>query len=406
MGTSVIEVGDGPVWVVFAGPQRSFDRAAQSVRLFGAALLCPQFRVRSFVACLVCVGGGVLGGNSQAAGDDPVPALSAEELVALWDARRSEVFTAGIECLCFNGSIPDSAITSERLAELIGAQDLAAEPESLRPFLESVLDRSLAGQEPWSRMEISISGRRHRQDDGELTFLRDGRHDFLEILANRQVTIYQPGQSGFGPYGLDDFRWTPPAPMTADRVRITDSTGESSQIEFVPQSSSSSQSTVATAVVDNTTGIVTHKVTRIADGTPLKERYQLGISRYPGDIDWPTASLEAVYANGRLNGLRVMLILSARFNETVPEERFVLDAAQGTSVIDHRGPDVAGFKLASDVADLRSVIGAVRQPGAPAAVPPADPAVRQLLLWFHAICLLAAGIWLWRRKRRRTDSST
>jgi hypothetical protein len=334
---------------------------------------------------------------------DEAPRLRPAELVAMWDAQRTEVVTADIQCLCFNGSIENPGMTQERLAELVGEHDLAADAENLGPFLEGVLGGKPEREEPWTRMAISISGRRHRQDDGSLTFLSDGRYDFLVIPNNRQVSIYQPGQSSFGPYGVDSFRWTPPAPVIADRIRITHREGDASQIEFVPVDGNA-HGPAATAVVDNASGIVTYKASLASDGSPLKERYQLGIKTYPGDIDWPTATLEARYAGQRLSGLRVLLILSARFNQSVPEERFVLGAARGTSVIDYRGADVAGFMAASDVADVQTIIGPVRQPGEHAGMPAVDSSVRRILLWFHAIFLFAGGIWFWKRKRGGGDS--
>lgn len=355
----------------------------------------------------VCFGGAallmafVLRTSAAQPPDAAPPELQPDELVAMWDAQRTEVVTASIRCLCFNSSTDGSDITSPRLAELIRDHDLTAGDSELRPFLEQILAKSLDGHAPWVEMEVKVSGRRLRQDEPEMTFLRDGEHEFVVLPSNRQVTIYQPGQSGIAPYGLDDLRWTPPAPMTADRIRVTAGDEGASRVEFLPRPGQAGDGLTATAIVDSATGVVTYKGTHGADGAPLKERFQLGIKSFPGDIHWPTAAIEARYAQGRLTGLRVLLLSSAQFNQSVPDSDFVLSAGKGTTVIDHRAAATTGTRLESDAADLRAVIGPVQQSRLPAGAASGDNSVRRLLLWLNAVCFLAAGFWFWRSKRSR-----
>lgn len=325
--------------------------------------------------------------------------LQSQEITAVWDGQRSEVATASIRFLCFNGSIESPGLSAEELRQLLRDHDFAADAEQFRPFLLSVLGGSFRLDPPWAEMQLDLAGRRQRQEDGRLTFLRDGEHDFIVLPANHQVSVYPLGQSWFHCYGLSDLRWVPPPPMPPERIRVLGRDGDAWQVEFVAPAGDSAGGTSSTALVDDATGIMLHTSTLSAAGLPLKERYHLGVRTYPGDISFPVASVQAWYAAGRLSKLRVMLIQEARFNESIPDSRFVLPAAQGTSLIDHRGTATAGFQTKADVSDVRGLISpvAVLPPRAPHGQ--SDRGAGRWLLLINGVLLVGAGFVIWRRRR-------
>lgn len=324
--------------------------------------------------------------------------LPSQDITAMWDGQRSEVATASIRFLCFNGSIEPPGPSAEEFQRLLRDHDFAADAEQFHPFLLAVLGGTFRDP-PWAEMHLEVAGRRQRQEDDGLTFLRDGEHDFLVLPANHQVSVYPLGQSGFHCYGLSDLRWIPPAPMPPERVRVLGRDGDAWQIEFVAPEGDTAGGTSSTALVDDATGIMVSTSTLSAEGLPLKERYQLGVRTYPGDISFPVASVQAWYAAGRLSKLRVMLIQEARFNESIPDSRFVLAAEQGTSLIDHRRPETAGFQTKAEVADVRTLLSpvAVLPPRAPLRQP--DRGVGRWLLLVNGVLLIGAGFVIWRRRR-------
>ena len=338
-----------------------------------------------------------------AAGDEhPLHAddlLPSREITAIWDGQRSEIATASIRFLCFNGSIEAPVHSAPEFRQLLRDHDFAADPEQFRPFLLAVLGGAFRRDPPWAETQLDVAGRRQRQDDDSLTFLRDGEHDFIVLPGNHQVSVYPLGQSWFHCYGLSDLRWIPPPPMPPERIRVLGRDGDAWQVEFIAPEGDTAGGTSSTALVDDATGIMLHTSTLSAEGLPLKERYQLGVRTYPGDISFPAASVQAWYAAGRLNKLRVMLIQEARFNESIPDSRFVLPAAQGTSLIDHRGAETAGFQTKADVSDVRGLISpvAVLPPRAPHSQ--SDRGAGRWLLLINGVLLVGAGFVIWRRRR-------
>lgn len=327
--------------------------------------------------------------------------LQPSEIAAMWDGQRSDVVTANIRFLCFNGPVPDSTITSERLAELIDRHDFVDDAAQLRPFLLEVLGGSFRRDPPWAEMSLVQSGRRRRMDEERMTFVRDGAFDLIQLPQNRQISAYLPEQSSLWCYELNDLRWTPPAPMPAERLAVLGREGADWRVAFLPAKGAVENALPAEGLVDDASGILTRKWTRSADGMLLKERFQLGIHRYPGDVDFPRAHVEAQYSDGMLSDLRVMLVQDAEFNRSIAESRFVLGAAAGTILIDRRGGEKTAQVVSADVPDVRSLLTAESVLPHAAREPDAGGDSRRLLLVVNAVALAILGLLIVLRRTKR-----
>jgi hypothetical protein len=337
---------------------------------------------------------------------DPIqrPAVSPiapAELAALWESQRSEIATAEMRFRCFNGSLENPANSPEHVQQLLSEHDLVAHPEQLDACLLDLAGRPFSVAQPWEDMALTVSGRRRRFEDAFTTFVCDGNVEAAFTPSNRQVDLYPVGKSVIHHYDLADVRWIPSSRVSAESWEFLHLAGDDA-VFHVPPLKNGTGSTIVTAV-DSATGIITHKITRHADGTPAIETYQQGLELHSSGIVFPRLRVDLQYRQGVARTARVILVASARFNEPVDDAVFELPLAQGAKVIDYRSPEKAAYIAAKPVADALTL--AVHRLASPA-LPPlrvpasaAPPFGRTLLIVAHVVALLAGGVLIWRRRK-------
>lgn len=328
------------------------------------------------------------------------PLIEVSELAALWESQRSEIATAVVRFLCFNGGVDNPENTPRRVAALLDEYDLVEHPEGLGPFLLALAGEPFEVPQPWEEMTLLVSGAYRRVEDSFCTFVTDGEVEFELTPSNRQLSIIPRGKSRVHHYTLDDLRWTPPPHVSAAGWRYLREEGDA-VVYDVPPDPAGTRFAV-TAAIDSATGIVRHSITRYPDGLPAIELYQTGLRMHAGGITFPQLHVRLTYSAGALRSARVMLVQEARFNEPVSESAFHLPVAEGTRVIDYRGEEKVGYLSKDAVADAHELLAYAPRLAAPPAAGPARPP--QTSRWTllaainFAVLLLLAGLFVLRRR--------
>jgi hypothetical protein len=321
------------------------------------------------------------------------PPLSPSELASLWEGQRTEIATAHVQFLCFNGPLDNPQNSPERVRQLLEEYDLVAQPERLLPFLTALAGRPFAAAVPAEEMRLLVSGSRRRVEDPFATFVTDGELEAEYVAANRQVTLYPAGKSRVHHYGLEDLRWIPPPGISPVHWRVMSADAETVTYEVPPNAGGPKLDVVCS--IDAATGIVIHSITRYPDGVPAIEMYQSGLDVSAAGIVFPRLRIDLVYSAGHLRTARVIQVTSARFNESVDDASFTLPVPEATRIIDFRTVEKDAYLATAPAPDALAL--PVRNHHSPARTAPAaaatpSPARRwSILIAVHCTALLLLG---------------
>ena len=357
-------------------------------------------RIRTHL-CTLAIAQIALAAASLSRAESQPPPISPEELASLWEGQRTEISTAVVRFQCFNTELENPANTPEHVAQLLSDHDLVRDPDQLEPFLVALFGRPFEVASPTAEMSLTVSGRRRRVSGGFTDFVTDGDLEAEYMPSNGQVTLSPPGKSAVHHWDLSDLRWTPPPGISSESWNFLRVEDDVAVVEVPPREDGTAF--MIDATLDIASGVVTHKMTRYADGKPAVEMYQSGLEVLSSGIVFPRVRINLTYTDGIVRLARVMLIHSARFNEPVDAAAFALELPERTTVVDFRTAEKSVYR--TKTAELDALALPVRNLDSPPRSAPAmsassSPKLRWLILiGVHLAVLLILGAVFLRRRR-------
>ncbi len=332
--------------------------------------------------------------------DDAVVIRTVLEQVA---AAREEVVSAEIHYQWHISTYRNPENTPERVQILLRECDLVDDPESLQRLVDALGPFPALTAPVWDTRDFVMLGERRRAESqaGNVRLV-DADHEISFDQANRQLDVTRRGGSSIHREHIEDFRAFPPEQITADQLRLIESSEgmvtlglkpvEDSEMEGELPSDPDTATTVFT--FDEATGVMTHAA--VFDESVLySEDWQQALTGYPGGVTMPAVRIKTLYQNGALKSLTVWKIEEARFNEPVGEDRFVLGVPAETVLVDSRLQESVVREVVQAVPDVRSVLVPILEPG----VRGADGVgfSWRMILILNGVGLIALAVWLWKK---------
>ena len=325
-----------------------------------------------------------------------VPAEAAtqilNELSSLWDARRSEAVTAHLEFrLLVTQPDAQQFVSPEFGRELVLRYRCAVDAEQF-PLLAAALAGGASAEVfAGSPTTFITDGSSTRYDSNNFRQVRHFDLDLLYDGDNQQLDVYSRSQSGrlFG--RMEDFRVVPDDTLDRSLWRVQAVTDD----EVVLATSQGD----ARRWFDRSTGLQRREqLYRPETGELFRESWHDGIAHYPGGVPCPTCHVELNYHGGRLVNFWMRRLDTAEFNADLSAAAFEMSAPTGTKVFDHRGGGNYAFRTRDAFPNIATQLPTSVGNGT-TALPASDSSRLRWLLAINGLCLVAAGIYLWRRDR-------
>jgi hypothetical protein len=319
------------------------------------------------------------------------------EVWSQWAVRRSEVLTADIRFRRIHVFPTESLVAPADVAEVVKTLDFASLLTDDRPLLR-VLDPERPASAVPAKCRLILSGKRVRYEWKAMTSVRDNALDMIHNANNRQVDVASLYKSGRRYFQIQDLRFTPPEFVRASAFRVKSASEETVQLESLRGDVRNS--------IDRATGILSHTQTFDTEDQQLvQENWEQAIVYSSDGIPFPTVRLSITYERGRLTSYELLLIDSADFNVDIPEEHFRLALDEGTTIVDFRSQPTNAYALREATTDLaRTLDLPQRRPPRPRPlqIPTQPTGPNRWLLALNGLMLIAGGLYIWRRTRRRS----
>jgi len=286
-------------------------------------LVAPQFS---------CVSLGVLLGQCKT---DPDPL---DAVLRIWKAQDSSIVTIYCKLRMYrHAGYPASTMTRKRFLQEIAT----LKAENFSQFLDSFHGQVPPPEHPrreyWGDdVEIFQQGVKvrnnvansHDKSPENFTYLFNGKEEIHFNPLNHQATLI-PGRSGVLILGIRDLRYFPEFyAMENERRNWVVEDRSDGKIRLCRSDSS--------IEADEQSGRIYHILFNDAHGTPIQEIFEFGYMEYPGNIDFPTFSINASYRDGKIAVVSFYRVEECVFNEDLPESIFSIGAPKGAMIVDLR----------------------------------------------------------------------
>jgi hypothetical protein len=250
-------------------------------------------------------------------------------LLQVWKAQRSEIATAYIKARVIRMSNGLRPLKPAQVAQILRAVEAADDEEALRKASQKLIVGASDSDTLWTTFEYYFDGGKVKEDDLAVAgdeVVDDGRERIVFNRANRQILIEALGVSRRYIGSLEDFRKIPDAEASKRFVVVAATPNDVTLKEGNTQ-----------VLVDTTTGLIRSAFATASNGRVIKQLFQDRIVEYPGNIYFPSLSLEASYGvDETLATLQIYSIIDAKFNIELKGDSFAVNAPGGITVIDQR----------------------------------------------------------------------
>ncbi|MEX2141376.1 MAG: M56 family metallopeptidase [Pirellulales bacterium] len=271
----------------------------------------------------------------------------AEQLAAHWGRQAHEIGSAHIECRMSRfGEDRLAPLNPEQVNAILENAQLNDNAENFEAVLTKLLAPDAARERLWSPVEFYAIGLKTREDLPRGIHVFDGELDLDYDEANNQISVYRAGESRLGRMHITDFR-----------VRTSASGLERFEQELLPNNRIALRVAGDKIVADWMTGFVYESIVRSRGRAT--DTYQFAPMRYPGGIVFPKLKIELTYRSDELDGLELIYIDKAEFNEGMMADAFKLAAKTGTKVFMFKRDPVArpeSFAIREDTKDVAELV--------------------------------------------------
>jgi hypothetical protein len=278
---------------------------------------------------------------------DPVRTALFQSLRAVWQRQLSDIASARIKLRLLHASVSEGTmppgIPRGPLRSFLQRADLAASQDSLQELIAFCLIDLKSVTRSRMEHELLIAANRRRETAGKTLTVADGAQNIYSRIGIvrpkevRQIDLFPLGQ-GVEPLNLNDLRvvlWPKMATCVLDgSIKAYAIPEHPEQISITLEADNKAAS--LEYVVDRSSGACLEQITRDGKKHVLSEVVQGGCARNAKGVLFPKYNLHLIYDHERLVKLVLFYVLSAEFNQPVPDDAFKVSADAGDMIIDHR----------------------------------------------------------------------
>jgi hypothetical protein len=278
---------------------------------------------------------------------DPVRAAMFQSLRAVWQRQQSDIASAKIKLRLLHASVSEGTlppgIPRARLRDFLRGTDLAASQDNMQELIAFCLIDLKSVTRSRMEHELLIAANRRRETAGKTLTVADGAQNIYSRIGIvrpkevRQIDLFPLGQ-GVEPLNLNDLRvvlWPKMATCVLDgSIKANAVSEHQEQISLTLEADNKAAS--LEYVVDRSSGACLERIKRDGKKNVLSEVVQGGCTPDEKGVLFPKYNLHLFYDHERLVKLVLFYVLSAEFNQPVPDDAFKVSADEGDMILDHR----------------------------------------------------------------------
>lgn len=309
-----------------------------------------------------------------------------------WAGFASAISTSHLRCRVVRKT-PDRQVSRQEVEIALAKHPITQSADVVYALSDELHLGIERDKPPWSNLEIWTKGKQTRQEetyDGHPVnvIIDNGSEELYLKPLSHQVQVYPRGRCRMRIY-------TPFAFLIVPVIKSTTS------IEVLSQPAPNILAVQLNGQIyhaDSASGFITGVIK--GNGGRLREEYQaIDIVTFQDNITFPRCVMQIAYLDNLLSTFDLTFIEDAHFNESVPDERFLLAIDAPTNAFDYR-KNISSSKFLGQISSTTNVVAEINKRIANVGL--SSGSGRQIIIIANAVVLaLLLCLWIYFRMRHR-----